>query len=83
MSSVFHVKIGIGGRLVIPAEARQQLHLDEGSEVVIEVNEDGLRIAGLQQTVKEIQAYCRQFVPAGTSIVEELLRDRKEEAARE
>ena len=37
MSSIFHGRIGKGGRLVIPAEARQQLHLDEGDEVVMEV----------------------------------------------
>lgn len=83
MSSIFHGRIGKGGRLVIPAEVRQQLHLDEGAEVVMEVSADGLRLAGIDQTVKEIQAYCRQFVPEGESVVDELLRERKDEAARE
>jgi AbrB family looped-hinge helix DNA binding protein len=83
MTSVFHVKIGIGGRLVIPVEARQKLHLDEGAEVVMEVDNQGLRIAGLQQTMKDVQEYFRQFVPEGVSVVDELLRERREEAARE
>ena len=83
MTCVYHVKIGIGGRLVIPADARQKLHLDEGAEVVIEVDDHGLRIAGLQQTVKDVQQYFRQFVPEGVSVVDELIRERREEAARE
>jgi AbrB family looped-hinge helix DNA binding protein len=83
MTSIFHAKIGIGGRLVIPAEARQKLHLDEGAEVVLEVDDHGLRIAGLQQTVKEVQEYFRRFVPEAISVVDELLQERREEAARE
>ena len=81
--SVFHAKLGAGGRLVIPAEARQQLHLEEGSDLVIEVDGNGLHIAQLQQTIKQIQVLCRQHVPEGVSVVDELLRERREDAARE
>jgi len=83
MSSVFHSRIGAGGRIVLPAQVRNQLHLDEGSEVVIEVAEDGLRISSLKQTIQEVQAYCRQFIRDGESVADELIRERREEARRE
>jgi AbrB family transcriptional regulator, stage V sporulation protein T len=83
MSSVFHARIGAGGRIVIPSQARDQLHLDEGSEVVIEVADDGLRISSLKQTIQEIQSYCRQFVRDGESVADELVRERHDEARRE
>jgi AbrB family looped-hinge helix DNA binding protein len=83
MSSVFHARVGAGGRIVIPSQARDQLHLDEGSEVVIELADDALRISSLKQAIQEIQAYCRQFVHEGESVADELIRERREEARRE
>lgn len=83
MSSVYHSRIGAGGRLVLPAQVRDRLHLDEGSEVVIEVVDDSLRISSLKQTIQEIQTYCRQFIGKEESVVDELIRERREEARRE
>ncbi len=76
-------RIGEGGRLVIPAELRKALRLNPGDEVVLVLEEDGLRLMTLEQAIKWAQALVRSFVPEGVSLVDELLQERREEAARE
>lgn len=72
-----------GGRLVIPAEFRKALGLRQGDEVVLALEDDGLRLMTLDQAIRRAKALVRTFVPEGVSLVDELLNDRREEAARE
>lgn len=72
-----------GGRLVIPAEFRKALGLRQGDEVVLALEDDGLRLMTLDQAIRRAKALVRTFVPEGVSLVDELLKDRREEAARE
>ena len=82
MSSVWR-KIGMGGRLVIPAEHRKALGLKPGDDVLVRLQEGELRIVTLQQALTQAQALVRQYVPQGRSLVDEVIEDRRREAARE
>lgn len=79
----YQVRIAAGGRLVIPAEVRQGLGIKEGDEVLLTRDEFGIRITTLEQTVREVQAFFGQFKKDGEDVVNELLRDRQDEAAQE
>jgi AbrB family looped-hinge helix DNA binding protein len=76
-------KIGPGGRLVIPVAQRRALGLEVGDPVVIRVEDDELRIVGLDHRIKRVQALVRQHNPSGELLSESLIRDRRAAAARE
>lgn len=75
-------KIGSGGRLVIPATYRKALDLKTGDEVVLNLEEREIRIISTRQAVNQAQRLVRRYVPKGRNLSEELIRERREEAAR-
>ena len=76
-------KIIKGGRLILPAEFRRQLDLKDGDRVTIEMVDDQLKITSQMAAVRRLQAKIAQYVPKGVSLSEELMAERKLEAARE
>jgi AbrB family looped-hinge helix DNA binding protein len=76
-------KIAEGGRLIIPAELRRRLGLHPGSTVILDVSDDELRVRSLNRAVERAQAIVRSYVPEGVSLSEELIRERREQAAKE
>ena len=78
------VRIAPGGRVVIPAEFRKALGVEVGDSVVIELKDDELRLRSRQAAIKKVQAMVRKCLPAdGRSLADELIAERREEAARE
>lgn len=78
-----HFKLGEDGRLVIPAPLRKSLNLKPGDTLVVESDGDSLLVRGYDQVLREVQAAFADLAPPGVLISEELLKDRREEAARE
>ena len=79
-----HVRIGPGGRVVIPAEFRKALGVEIGDGVVIELKGDELRLRSRQAAIKRVQAMVRKYIPdESRSLADELIAERREEAARE
>lgn len=78
-----HVKLGDDGRLVIPASLRKEVGIKPGDTLVIESDGDSLLLRSYDQVLRETQDFFRQFVPPGVSVVDELIADRRAEAARE
>ena len=72
-----------GGRITLPAKMRKALQIDTGDAVVLRLEAHGVQVIPLRQAVWLAQERVRQYVPEGTSLVEELLQARREEAARE
>jgi AbrB family looped-hinge helix DNA binding protein len=77
------VTIGPGGRMVIPAALRKSLGVEDGDQVVVDLKDGDLRIRSLDAVTERAQALVRQYVPDDVSLVDELLEDRRAEAARE
>ena len=51
--------------------------------VILALEEGEVRIFTFQQAVKQAQALIRRYVPEGRNLSEELIQERREEAARE
>lgn len=80
----YHAKLIKGGKIVIPAELRRELGFNEGDTLVIERDGDTLTIKTYAQVVREVQSEFRRLVgPHGGSLVDELIADRRAEAASE
>jgi bifunctional DNA-binding transcriptional regulator/antitoxin component of YhaV-PrlF toxin-antitoxin module len=79
----YRAKIDSSGRVVIPADTNLRKITREGEEVFLVEDETGIHIKTLAQSVREAQELFRQYIPAGVSLVDELSRERREEAARE
>lgn len=76
--------MGDGGRLVIPAAVRRDVGLSQGTAVVISVMDDGdLRVSTPAADLRRARELVRRYVRPGDSLVEELLAERRAEAARE
>jgi AbrB family looped-hinge helix DNA binding protein len=74
------VRLGPQGRLVVPAELRRELGLDEGSELAI--RSDGRRLI-LEPRREVLRRLRRRFADVNVSLATELAADRAEEARRE
>jgi AbrB family looped-hinge helix DNA binding protein len=76
-------RLGSGGRLVIPAEIRQELGLKEGDRLVMRVEDGELRIMRYAEVIRRVQESMRPYIVPGKSIVDELIAERRAEVARE
>lgn len=83
MSDVYHTHIQDHGRVVVPAAVRKSLGLKTGDPVVIEPGDDGFRVRSLAQTLRAVQATVAAYIPPGVSLADELIAERRAEAARE
>jgi len=78
------VKIIEGGKLVIPAAMRRAMGIARGDTVVIELRADGeLRVRPLASAIREAQEIVRRSVARNRSLSDELMRERKQDAAGE
>lgn len=77
------VTVGPAGSVVIPAAFRQALGVKEGSEVQLQLEEDGIRIMPRSTVIRRVQERVRKYVPEGVSLVDELIAERRREAERE
>jgi AbrB family looped-hinge helix DNA binding protein len=80
---VYRSRVDQSGRIVLPAEVREELGLEPGSSVLLVRDKEGVRLDTPDHALAELQAYFRSFVPDGVSLVDELIEERRAEAARE
>jgi AbrB family looped-hinge helix DNA binding protein len=76
-------RVNENGRVVIPAAFRKAMGINVGDEVVLRLEDNELRILTLKQRIERAQRLVRQHVKPGTSLVDELIADRREAAKRE
>jgi AbrB family looped-hinge helix DNA binding protein len=76
-------KVDEGGRIVIPAEFRRALGWQPGEVVVLSLEEGEVRVVSIDESIRRVQEWVRSFVPEGHSLSEELIAERRAEAARE
>jgi AbrB family looped-hinge helix DNA binding protein len=76
-------KIVEGGRIVIPAKFRRAMGIDKGDTVWLELHGDELRVRPARSALRRIQERLRPFAPQGRLISDELIADRRIEAAGE
>ena len=79
----FKTKLGKGGRVVIPVEYRRELGVEPGDEIILHLDEEGLRLYTPAQAVARAQALVRRYVAEGRHLSGELVSERREESTRE
>lgn len=79
-----HTKIGLNGRVVIPAAFRQAVGLVIGDEVVLRVENGAIILASRSQQIQRAQALIRRHIPTakGVLLSDELIAERRAEAKR-
>jgi AbrB family looped-hinge helix DNA binding protein len=83
MSESFRVKVQEAGRIVIPAALRRELGIEEDGELLLSRDGPGIRLIPLQQAIRQAQDLFAGMAPPEVVLSEELIRDRREEAADE
>lgn len=76
-------KIGPGGRVVIPADVRQALGVVEGDTLLATLVDGELRLQSPRLALRRAQAMVRAAIPAGVSLVDDLLAERRREVERD
>ena len=80
---MINMKMSDGGRVVIPVEIRNAMGLKEGDTVLWELRGGEAVLTTRLAQMREAQAMVRQYLPAGVSLVDELIADRRAENARD
>jgi AbrB family looped-hinge helix DNA binding protein len=75
--------MGKSGRLVVPAKVRRRLGIEDGDEVILRLDEEGLHISTPAQALARAQAYVKSLGVEGRDLTGELLAERRREAAEE
>jgi AbrB family looped-hinge helix DNA binding protein len=78
-----HARINENGRIVIPSSFRRALGISSGDTVVLRIENDELRITTLRQRLAKAQQLVRKHVAPATSLVDELIAERRQAARRE
>jgi bifunctional DNA-binding transcriptional regulator/antitoxin component of YhaV-PrlF toxin-antitoxin module len=71
------------GRVIIPATAIAELGLRASDSVSASLVDGEIVVDTLDAAIKRMQAEVRRHVPEGVSLVDELIAERRAEAARE
>lgn len=73
------IRVGEQGRIVIPAEIRQEMAIDIGSTLVARIENDTLILEKPDTVLKRLQARF-QKIPVGISLADKLILERRAEA---
>jgi AbrB family looped-hinge helix DNA binding protein len=83
MKSKTRMRVNENGRVVIPASFRRALGINIGDEVILRIVDDELRITTLRRRLQRAQRLVRKHVKPSTSLVDELIAERRETARNE
>jgi hypothetical protein len=77
------LQVGPNGEVTIPAHLLKGAGSGAGKYLLARFDDDEIRLVTPEATARKIQAAVRKFVPEGVSLVDELLKERRREAANE
>ncbi len=80
---IWHGAVDASGRLTIPAELREELNVEAGTALVITRTDDGLSVMTYEENIRRIQAIYKAASPSDDVWSEDLMAERRREAARE
>jgi bifunctional DNA-binding transcriptional regulator/antitoxin component of YhaV-PrlF toxin-antitoxin module len=77
------VRVGPDGRIVIPAVLRAALNVGEEDVLFARIEDGELRLSTAARMQRRVNDALREFIPAGVSLVDELIAERRREAGRD
>ncbi len=76
-------RVADGGRIVIPADFRKCLGIQEGDVVLIRLQDSEVRVVPLRQALVRARELTAQYISRDRSLAEELIGERRKDAERE
>jgi len=80
---IARTKINANGRITLPAELREAIGVKPGDEVLLRVREGELVVYTLAHAIETMQRESRRYLKPGQSLVDELIKERRAEAAKD
>ncbi|HZZ40387.1 MAG TPA: AbrB/MazE/SpoVT family DNA-binding domain-containing protein [Acidobacteriaceae bacterium] len=77
------LRLNENGRIVIPAAIREAVGIKRGQEVILWAEKGEVRISTAANRIRRAQELVRKYVPEGVSLSDELIAERRREAASE
>ena len=77
------VKVDAQGRVLIPAELRQELGIEPGDTLTLSSEDGQLSLLTFEQGMRRVRELASSYVTDGRSVVDEFIAERREEASRE
>ena len=77
------VKMSTNGRILIPLSLRRALDIKPGDDLVLEVKDNALQVSTRVARLREAQEIARKYLAGKPSLADELIAERRAEAARE
>jgi bifunctional DNA-binding transcriptional regulator/antitoxin component of YhaV-PrlF toxin-antitoxin module len=79
------VKIEKNGKILLPVNVRRILNVQGGSDLLLRIDEtkQSITMETRDQALARIRTRLAKYIPEGAMLSEELLADRRDEAARE
>lgn len=74
------IKIGEGGRIVIPVDCRKALNVKAGDELIVRIEDGELRLFRQTEALKRIQATLKHKLGHIPSITDDFLAFRKQDS---
>jgi AbrB family looped-hinge helix DNA binding protein len=76
-------RVNQSGRVVIPIQFRDALGIKPGDELIFTTDGETFRIETQKHRALRAQEYIRSIIPAGVSLADELIAERREEFRKE
>ena len=78
------INVAANGRMVLPAEVRKRLGLENGGKLVLNENEFGLELTNFRQRAKRAQALYKKYSRGNDQLtVDDLIAQKRADAALE
>jgi len=82
-TQVYPARLDSSGRILLPVDLRLELGISQGDELLIVKDQNGLHVETPEQASAALRAYFKALVPAGVSLADELIAERRADAERE
>ncbi len=81
--SSIKTKVTEGGRIVIPARFREAVGIKVGKNVTMTLKDGTIQITTRDEAFRRIEEMMKSHIKPGRSVVDELIKERREEASRD
>ena len=83
MNAKSSAKMNSSGRVVIPVKVRRALGLRSGEELIFDIGDDEFTVTTMRARIARAQKLVRKQIKQGTSLVDELIAERRAAARKE
>ncbi len=82
-TAMLRLAIGQDGKVQLPASVLDALGLKPGGIAIAELQADRLTVLSVAESIRRVQQMVRELIPNRTGLVDDLIADRRREAAAE